>query len=155
MKAFFCGFWKYACVPLMILAAALVLSLVSVIAGSQPSMQVSLWIKPVVAVVCILLGMFCLRKMEKKPLLISSVIACVLSLVIQLLALPAINGGLYAKIYEVLCVYTAPMFWATNPIVDWFGTSTGVLLAVILLMVLLPMVYAFSRVFAGKKAEAQ
>ena len=114
MKAFFCGFWKYACVPLMILAAALVLSLVSVIAGPQPSMQVSLWIKPVVAVLCILLGMFCLRKMEKKPLIISSVIASVLSLVIQLLALPAINGGLFAKLYSVVCIYTAPMFWATR-----------------------------------------
>lgn len=153
MKAFFRGLWKYGCVPLMVTAAALVVSLVSHIAGPEPSMQMNLWIKPVIAVVCILLGMFCLRKMEKKPLIISSVIACVLSLVIQLLALPAMNGGLFKKIYEVLCVYTAPLFWATNPIVDWFGTDTGVLLAAILLMVLLPMVYAFSRVFAGKKAE--
>lgn len=153
MKKFFASLWNLFCVPVMVLltgiAAVILFRLLQL-----AKVECSITVRFIVCLALLLISMIFLAKKPKRTLVLSSLIACGLCLIVQLLGLAAMRVQVIGAIYPYLITYVAVPFHISLPISA--DNMQSLLLSVLALAVttFLPMVYCFSGVMRRSKKKA-
>ena len=166
MKKFAVILWKYGCVPITILGAGIIRHIIYravwLIFGYNTVIPYA--VKLPLAIILILLGMFLLRNKPKQELAISSAIACVISLAIEL----SVLISAFRPIWGILSIYSIPfdtiaMFLFSELPSLLFGQEAiyelyynkAYIIAAVAFEVLMPLVYNASGLFnrIGRRTE--
>ena len=165
MRKILAKIWEFGCVPFVLLCGRVIFDAVSLICAhggtyfGQPA-------RFIIALLLCVTGMFLLRRMPKRALIVSSAAVCVISLVYYLLMAyrllfgAAENPGLLT-VQNILGVFTPLPNNIIFPIAALFGAGSSFASAIVFtaIEIIFPMVYAFSGVFNrltalwGKKRE--
>lgn len=153
MKKIVDKIWKVCCVPVLFLCGGLVLGLISRVC-TQYGLGFGLLVRFALALVLFLFGMFLLRRMSKRLLLVSSAIVCAFSLAYYAVLVyrfwfAGAEVGDMAALQNILSVLIIVPNNIMLPIGTLLSADSFLMSAVVLTVIeiLLPMLYAFSGVF--------
>ena len=166
MKKFADNLWKYGCVPLTILGSGIILHIIYhavwLIFGTNTAIPYA--VKLPLSIILILFGMFLLRNKPKKELAISSAVACIISLAIELSVLfPALRPlwgtlSIYGISFDTIAMFLfseLPSLFIGQDAIYELQYNKAYIIAALSFEVLLPLAYVASGLFSriGRRPE--
>jgi hypothetical protein len=138
---------QYACVPAALFGGGLIFSIIFGII-TRGGIRFGMPARFALALFLCLLGMFLLRRIPKRTLIVSCAIACVIVAAVNLLWLAAVGNSSLVTLFSILDWFRNIPNNIVFPLSSLF--SAGSYAAAIIFTIieaLVPMVYAFSGVF--------
>lgn len=159
MKNALLKIWQYSSVPVVLLCGGAVFSLLLHL-FTQNGSYVAMPVRFALALILFALGMFLLRRMPKRSLVVSSAVMCVIALVYYLVLMYRLRIGSTADLQNVQSVLASFITLPNNIVMPFaviLGAENYPVMAIIttVIEILLPMLFAISSIFNGRRKVSQ